>query len=115
MAVRFYMDQHVPRAVTEGLMRRSVEVLRVQDDGHDRAPDDVILDRAAALGRIVFTRDADFLVEAQHRQANDIPFAGVVFAHQLGPSIGQCVRDLEIIAVVYELSDMESRVEYLPL
>jgi hypothetical protein len=115
MGVSYYMDEQVPDAITRGLRRRGVDVLRVQDDGHANTDDAVILDRAAALGRVVFTHDQDFLVIAHHRQANGLRFAGVVFAHQDGPSIGQCVDDLEIIAVASELHEWENRVEYLPL
>jgi predicted nuclease of predicted toxin-antitoxin system len=115
MAIAFYMDQHVPLAITEGLRQRGVDVLRVQDDGHDRADDDVILDRAGTLGRVVFTLDRDFLAEAHRRQLSGTPFVGVVYAPQLGPTIGQCVRDLELIAGVYDLAEMANRVEYLPL
>ena len=115
MAVAFYMDQHVPRAITEGLRRLGVDVLRTQDDGYDKADDAHILDHAAALARVVFTRDEDFLAIAHERQANGTPFTGVVYAHQQGPSMGDCIRDLEIIAVAYDLGDMENRVEYLPL
>jgi len=49
-----YTDQHVPNAITKGLRLRGIDVLRVQDDGHDRALDHVILDRAVTLGRVVF-------------------------------------------------------------
>ena len=80
MAIAFYIDEHVDDAITRGLRRRGVDVLRVQDDGHSRTDDKIILDRAGVLGRVVFTRDDDFLVIAQARQANGIPFAGVVYA-----------------------------------
>ena len=115
MGVAFYMDQHVKNAITRGLRRRGVDVLRVQDDGHGRADDDVILDRAALLGRLVFTLDDDFLAIAHGRQVAGTPFVGVVYAKQRAVSIGTCVRDLELIAIVYELDDMANRVEYLPL
>lgn len=115
MSVAFYMDQHVHNAITRGLRRRGIDVLRVQDDGHDRADDDVILQRAMTLGRVVFTQDDDFLAHANFRQTNGIPFAGVVYAKQNVVSIGQCVKDLEIIARVYDPDDMLNRVEYLPL
>lgn len=51
MAVAFYMDEHVPLAVTRELRRRGIDVLRVQDDAHASTDDAIILDRAAALGR----------------------------------------------------------------
>ena len=41
-------------------------------------------------------------------------FSGVVYAHQLGISIGQAVRDLELIAKILDPDDMQNRVEYLP-
>jgi hypothetical protein len=75
----------------------------------------VILDRAAALGRVVFTRDEDFLALAHARQASGTPFAGVVYAKQMVVSIGACVIDLEIIAGVHDPADVENSVVYLPL
>lgn len=110
-----YMDEQVEKAITRGLARRGVDVLRVQDDGHGQTDDSIILDRAAVIGRVVFTRDRDFLAIAQHRQANGIPFVGVIFADAYDVSIGRCVNDLEIAAGVYSLADMADWVEYLPL
>jgi hypothetical protein len=77
-------------------------------------PDSAILDRATMLDRVLFTRDDDLLVEADQRQQYGVEFAGVIYAHQLYVSIGQCVKDLELIANASELSDMRNRVEYLP-
>ena len=77
--------------------------------------DPVLLDRAIALGRVVFTQDEDFLREAHRRQETGEAFAGVVYAHQLNVTIGQYVSDLELIAKVYEPEDLANRVEYLPL
>ena len=77
--------------------------------------DSQLLDRATALGRVVFTRDSDFLAHAHDRQRRGVRFAGVVFAQQLKISIGQCVIDLELIARVYDPEDIVNRVEYLPL
>jgi hypothetical protein len=57
----FYMDHHVPSAITAGLRRRGVAVLTAAEDG------------SAML-----------------------------------------VRDLELIAKVFEPADMHNRVEYLP-
>ncbi len=38
--IRFYMDQHVPRAVTLGLRRRGVDVLTTQEAAMIEADDD---------------------------------------------------------------------------
>ena len=62
------MDVHVPMAITESLRRRGVDVLTAQEDGAERFEDPPLLDRAGERGRILFTRDEDFLDEASRRQ-----------------------------------------------
>jgi hypothetical protein len=109
------MDEQVPFAITAGLRRRGVNVRSVQEDGRESANDEAILDRAAALGRVLFTQDKDFLAIGVDRQQHAVPFAGILFARQEGPSIGDCIRDLELIARVCEFAEYANRVEYLPL
>ena len=115
MALTYYLDEQVQKAIVRGLRLRGIDVMTAQEDGHDATPDIEVLDRATALGRVVFTQDRDFLVEARNRQQNGISFAGVIYAHQTDVPIGDSIRDLEILAVVYEPSDMANRVEYLPI
>lgn len=115
MSVAFYMDEHVPRAISVGLRLRGVDVLTAQEDGLRNTPDADLLDRATALGRVIFTQDDDFLVEARRRQMSDLAFSGVIYSHQMRATIGACVRDLELIAKTAELAELGNRVEYLPL
>jgi hypothetical protein len=115
MSIALYMDEHVPRAITMGLRLRGVNVLTAQEDGRQRTPDHLLLDRATGLGRVLFSQDEDFLIEARRRQAEGVPFAGVIYAHQLRITIGVCVRDLELIAKASDPPDLTNRVEYLPL
>lgn len=115
MSVKLYFDVHVRAAVTDGLRLRGVDVLTAQEDGASRMDDPDLLNRAGDLGRVVFTQDQDFLAEAHRRQASGEPFIGVIYAHQLHVTVGQCVNDLELLANVYEPEDMANNVEYLPL
>jgi len=100
------MDVHVPVAITVGLRRRAVDVLTAQTDNSGRFPDDLLLERATALGRVLVTRDEDLLAAAEQCQQDGRRFAGVVYAHQLRANSGQCVSDLELMAKVYEPVDM---------
>jgi hypothetical protein len=68
MLLAFYMDHHVPRAITLGLRLRRVDVLTAYEDGASELDDAALLDRASALGRVLFTRDDDLLAEAAKRQ-----------------------------------------------
>lgn len=115
MSVALYMDVHVRRAVTNGLRLREVDVMTAQEDGTALWADDRLLDRAGELGRVLFSQDDDLLAEAEVRQREGRRFGGVIYAHQLAITIGQCVKDLELIAKVAEPEDLVGRVEFLPL
>jgi hypothetical protein len=115
MAIDLYMDHNVPMAITNGLRLRGVNVITAFEDNSHQLDDPALLDRATTLGRVVFTRDDDFLSEAHRRQRTGVPFGGVIFAHQLKVSIGRCVHDLEVIAKVGEPEDMYNSVQHLPL
>jgi hypothetical protein len=104
------MDVHVRRAITEGLRRRGVDVMTAQEDGTAHSDDPALLDRARIMGRALFSQDADMLAEATRRQEQNESFSGVIYAHQLGITTGQAVLDLELISKIYELADLENRV-----
>ena len=109
------MDEQVPKPITTGLRQRDVDVLTVQEDGRSGYPDPLLVDRATELGRVIFSQDEDLPMEAYHRQAEGINFSGVIYARQNQVSIGDCVRDLEVIAKVSNPEDCANRVYYLPL
>lgn len=88
MALAFYMDHHVPKAITNGLRLRGVDVLPAYEDGTSEYDDD-LLDRATELQRVLFTQDDDLLNEAAKRIQENIPFG--------------------------EPEDINNRVQFLPL
>jgi predicted nuclease of predicted toxin-antitoxin system len=113
--ISLYLDEHVARAVTEGLRLRGIDVLTVQEDGRRGASDAAVLDRATEVGRPLFTQDEDLLIEASRRIARGTDFAGVIYAHQLRVTIGDCVRNLVLLATAARPDELRNRVEYLPL
>ncbi len=115
MPLQFYMDVHIPLAVTERLRRLGVDVLTSQEDGTAEMNDDLLLDRATALDRLLFTQDQDFLQIASERQEAGLSFVGILFAHQRGASLGQLVEDLELIAACGKREEFSNLIVYLPL
>jgi Domain of unknown function (DUF5615) len=109
-----YMDVHVPRAITNGLRRRDVDVITAQEDGSDRLDDPPLLDRATELNRPLYTQDDDLLAEARRRQREGERFAGVIYSHQLRSPIGKCIDDLELIARAFDPDDLKGSVEFIP-
>ena len=115
MSVSLYMDHHVESSISKELRRRGVDVLTALEDGSARLDDETLLDRAGLLGRILFTRDADFLMIAARRQRASESFAGVVFAHLMRVNPAQCIDELSLIASAGVSEDFINRVTHLPL
>jgi hypothetical protein len=112
--LRLYMDHNVPGPITIGVRQCGIDVVTAEEDGITRLDDDLLLDRATSLGRVLFSQDKDLLAIAHQWQQAGHEFAGFAYAHQLRISIGQAVRDLDLLAKALEPDDMRNRVEYLP-
>ena len=109
------MDHHVHAAITEGLQRRGVDVTTAHEDGAAQMDDEQLLARATQLGRVLFSQDTDLLVLTEQWLRTGRSFAGLIYAHQLGITIGQAIRDLTLIAQVLDPKDMHNQIEFLPL
>jgi hypothetical protein len=114
MAIALYMDVHVPQAITVQLRRRGVDVLTAFDDENKELPDDKLLERVTELERVLFTQDIRFRVLAETWQVEGKRFTGLIFGHQLGGTIGQFVKDLELIAKASGPDEWVNTVEYIP-
>jgi predicted nuclease of predicted toxin-antitoxin system len=114
MTARFYFDQHMPRAIVVGLRQLGVDVLRTQDDGTERLPDEQLLERATALGRVLVTADDDFLALARDWMRAGRPFAGIVHVRHPHRLIGRLISDLHVYAYAAEPSDLTNQVTFLP-
>ena len=115
MPLRYLMDEQVPKAITVGLRAQGIDVITALEDGSDGLEDAPLLQRAAALGRVLFTRDKDFLKIGASLQRQGGFFAGIVYAHQVHVGIGVCVEDLVLMGSLMEAEEMHNAVKHLPL
>lgn len=115
MSLRYYIDHNVHAGITRGLRRRGIDCITAAEDGRGDSPDPDILMRATQLGRVIFTQDIDFLEIASGWMSEGKPFGGVVFARQMGITIGQAIFDLELLATALEPPEIENHVEWIPL
>jgi hypothetical protein len=109
------MDVHVPFAITTQLRLREIDTLTAQEDGARREEDSELLDRSTDLQRVLVSQDIDLLRIANPRNKTGNSFSGLIYAYQMSATIGQMVRDLELIVRVTSLEEWLNRVEYLPL
>ena len=114
MTVGLYLDHHVHSGIATGLRARGVQLVTCLEDGTEQLPDDQVLLRATQMAHVVFTQDDDFLAVAGTWLRDGRPFAGVAYAHPLRITVGQAIRDLEVLAKAMDETDMRNRIEYLP-
>ena len=109
MALPLLCDEHIPYPVIEGLRRRGLDVLTVQESGLSSAEDVTIMDKAREEGRILYTWDADFLRlhQAGHQHA------GIFYHHPLAYSIGEAIRRVALACEVLLSGEMKNHVEFL--
>jgi predicted nuclease of predicted toxin-antitoxin system len=108
--VKFYLDEHIPKGVAEGLRRRGIDVLTIQDAGRAGDPDRKQLAFAAMKRRVLVTFDDDFLA----LDAAWAPHSGIVFSKAGRRSVGELIESLVLIANVIEPEEMrESHRIYL--
>ena len=115
MTLALYLDENMPWVIAVGLRLRAIDLVTAQEDDHRRTDDSILLDRAAVLGRVMVSFDADMLAIGARRQQIGIPFPGVIYAHPTRISVGDLLREIELIAEVGEPEDMANTILYLPL
>jgi predicted nuclease of predicted toxin-antitoxin system len=107
--VKFYFDEHVPRAVADGLKRRGVDVLTTQEAGRAGLPDDEQVDFALGQERVIVTMDSDYIALA----AKGTRHAGIAYSHSQSLSVGELIQALILIHETLEPDDMRNHIEYL--
>ena len=109
MPLALLCDEHIPFQVVEGLRRRGVDVVTVQEVDLRAARDEVILEMARQQGRVLYTNDTDFL---RHHAAG-IHHAGIFYHHALSHSFGEAIRVVALACEVLSANEMRNRVEFL--
>lgn len=71
------------------------------------------MDRATALGRVLFSTDTDLIVEARRRQSSEEAFGGVLFARQSEIGIGAQIDQLELIVGASEPQELKGALLFL--
>lgn len=104
--LKFHLDEHISPAVADGLRRRGIDVTTTQGADLLHASDDNHLEFARVQGRVLVTRDDDFLSAPAH--------AGVVYAAMKKRiPIGRFVRTLTRLHARFSGEQMVNRVVYL--
>ena len=108
-ALRYYFDEHLAEAIAQGLSHRKIDVLTAQEARRagKKIPDSAQLAYATAQGRILVTRDRDYILLAR----TQFPHAGVGML-QKELSIGGFIDYLELLALTTTPEWMRNRLVF---
>lgn len=114
--LRFAADENLDARIVAGLSRRlpELDVLRVQEAGLSGAPDPAVLEWAADEERTLLTHDVRTMPRfATDRLRAEKAMPGlVVIPDRL--SIGEAVKQLELLAQASTSAELDSQILYLP-
>lgn len=108
---RFYLDEHVPKAVAIQLRLREVNLVRCQEIGLREASDLEHMERASHDGRVVVGRDKDFARLHRDWMSQGLAHPGIILLEK-GLSIGQVVFVIELFSQALSAAEMRSRIWY---
>lgn len=107
--IRFHLDEHIPRAVVEGLRRRGIDVTTSVEMDLVGRTDEEQLTAAREGERVFVTHDADFV--ALHRSG--MQHAGIAFCQQRGRTFSDILRGLILVWEVLSPQEMRNHIEFL--
>jgi hypothetical protein len=116
-AVRFLADHNFNDHILTGLLALdpSIDVVRTRDFGLSKAPDEELLEWAAAEGRVILTHDEHTMVGfAYDRVTGGASMPGVVLVHQWVP-VRKAIDDVLYVAQVGTPADFDGKVIHIPL
>jgi predicted nuclease of predicted toxin-antitoxin system len=116
--VKLASDADFNGRVYRALLRRQpdIDLLRAQDVGLRTASDSVVLNWAAAEGRILLTHDRETLIRFAHQRVKSgLPMPGVFVIRNRPHQIGQMVEDILLIVLCSSQDEWKDRVVFLPL
>ena len=109
MPLSLLCDEHIPYQVIEGLRRRGIDAISVQQVGLRSATDEVILQTALQSNRSIYTSETDFL--RLHSRGFSHP--GIIYHRPVQYSIRQAIRIVALACEVLSAEDMANRVEFV--
>ena len=111
--IRIYTDESVDVAIAQGLHRRGIEAFSARDRNKLGLTDEEQLSLAKEEKAAIFTHDTDFLrIAAQWSNEGKFHY-GVIYCHITAYGIGDCIRNLKILATVLDSEDMINHIEFL--
>lgn len=116
MSIRFQADNDLKFGIVKAVRRReaTVDFVSAQEAGLDGVPDAMLLDRAAAEGRVLVSHDRRTMIDhfRDHLAAGKSS-PGLLIVSQ-GSAIGDVVEALLYVWALSDPEELRDQVYYLP-
>ena len=109
MPLPLLCDEHTSYAILAGLHRQGIDAVSVQQVGLAATADSLILEYARQQGRVIYTRDADYL----RLNSSGVQHLGILYHHPSKYSIGEAIDTIALACHALSMDEMRNRVEYL--
>jgi predicted nuclease of predicted toxin-antitoxin system len=106
--IRFHLDEHVDPAIAIALRRAGIDVTTTNEAGLRTKDDEDHFHFARAEGRVIVTRDQDFL--RMSRRVTD--HSGIVF-YTANQSMREMIEGLILIYEIMVPGELAGSIEYL--
>ena len=116
MSIRFQADNDLKYGIVKAVRRRepTMDFVSAQDAGLDGVPDAVLLDRAAAEGRVLVTHDRRTMIDHfRDHVAGGKSSPGLLIVSQ-GSAISDVVDALLYVWALADPADLRDQIYYLP-
>jgi predicted nuclease of predicted toxin-antitoxin system len=106
--IRFHLDEHVDPAIATALRRAGIDVTTTNETGLRTEDDEAHLQFGRAEGRVIVTRDQDFLRFA----SGTLDHPGIVF-YTANQSLREIIEGLILIQEVMLPGEIAGCIEYI--
>jgi predicted nuclease of predicted toxin-antitoxin system len=109
MSIRFHLDEHIPKAIANGLRRHGIDVTTSDDAALLGQDDEAQLAFASAEGRVLVTHDHHFTIPERRISEH----CGVCYCHFEKYSFSELLDALLVVAQCLSEGELKNNLHYL--
>ncbi len=106
MSITIQADEHIKKAISDGIKRRGVELYTVEEEKIKGESDEDLLQFAEKENRVILTNDSDFLEVDLH--------PGILYITSQYAPIGDVVREVVRHVDQYTKEEFQDTIFYIP-
>lgn len=108
--MRFYLDEHISKAIAIGLMQRGYDIETVQEANNTGKSDKYQLTYTDRVKRVLITADSDFLAIISKEK---IGHSGIIFITDQRIKPGEIIRRIDKLSAFMSQDNMKNHIQFV--